>query len=71
MSRPINTLPFGHVRHACRFQSFCQYRGKVTSMSPEELETLKRCDKASGADGSMQRAWQQAAEGVAQRQEQH
>jgi translation initiation factor 3 subunit L len=28
-----------------QFQSFCQYRGKVTTMSPEELENLKRCDK--------------------------
>jgi hypothetical protein len=26
-------------------QSFCQYRGKVTQKSPEELELLKQCDK--------------------------
>lgn len=28
-----------------QFQSFCQYRGKVQSMSPEEIENLKKCDK--------------------------
>lgn len=28
-----------------QFQSFCQYRGKVTSMGPEEIENLKKCDK--------------------------
>lgn len=29
----------------CTPQSFCQYRGKVQSMSPEEIENLKKCDK--------------------------
>ncbi|PNH07077.1 Eukaryotic translation initiation factor 3 subunit L [Tetrabaena socialis] len=29
-----------------QFQSFCQYRGKVQSMSPEEIDNLKKCDKA-------------------------
>ncbi len=29
-------------------QSFCQYRGKVQSMSPEEIENLKKCDKVRG-----------------------
>jgi translation initiation factor 3 subunit L len=28
-----------------QFQSFCQYRGKVSMMSPQELELLKGCDK--------------------------
>ncbi|GLC72487.1 hypothetical protein PLESTF_001252900 [Pleodorina starrii] len=27
-----------------QFQSFCQYRGKVQSMSPEEIENLKKCE---------------------------
>jgi translation initiation factor 3 subunit L len=27
-----------------QFQSFCQYRGKLSTKSPEELELLKRCD---------------------------
>eukprot|EP00983_Pelagomonas_calceolata_P102130 1158771-Pelagomonas_calceolata.AAC.4 len=26
-------------------QSFCQYRGKVSQKTPEELELLKQCDK--------------------------
>lgn len=30
-------------------QSFCQYRGKVQSMSPEEIENLKKCDKVCGS----------------------
>jgi hypothetical protein len=28
-----------------QFQSYCQYRGKVASKSPEEIELLKQCDK--------------------------
>mmetsp|Transcript_19202 Transcript_19202/g.53747 ORF Transcript_19202/g.53747 Transcript_19202/m.53747 type:complete len:518 (-) Transcript_19202:405-1958(-) len=28
-----------------QFQSFCQYRGKVSQKTPEELELLKQCDK--------------------------
>eukprot|EP00798_Chlamydomonas_sp_ICE-L_P001226 gene1226-32567_t len=28
-----------------QFQSFCQYRGKIASKSPEELELLRQCDK--------------------------
>lgn len=28
-----------------QFQSFCQYRGKLTTKTPEELELLKRCDQ--------------------------
>lgn len=28
-----------------QFQSFCQYRGKLTMKSPEELELLKQCDQ--------------------------
>jgi len=28
-----------------QFQSFCQYRGKLTTKTPEELEMLKRCDQ--------------------------
>ncbi|KXZ49005.1 hypothetical protein GPECTOR_24g295 [Gonium pectorale] len=27
-----------------QFQSFCQYRGKVQSMSPEEIENVKKCE---------------------------
>ncbi|EFJ49954.1 hypothetical protein VOLCADRAFT_73984 [Volvox carteri f. nagariensis] len=27
-----------------QFQSFCQYRGKVQSMPPEEIENLKKCE---------------------------
>ena len=34
-------------------QSFCQYRGKVQSMSPEEIENLKKCEvkKVGGVYG--------------------
>lgn len=28
-----------------QFQSFCQYRSKMSQKSPEELELLKKCDK--------------------------
>jgi translation initiation factor 3 subunit L len=28
-----------------QFQSFCQYRGKLSTKTPEELELLKRCDQ--------------------------
>lgn len=28
-----------------QFQSFCQYRGKLSTKTPDELELLKRCDQ--------------------------
>lgn len=28
-----------------QFQSFAQYRSKLTTKSPEEIELLKKCDK--------------------------
>jgi translation initiation factor 3 subunit L len=34
-----------------QFQSFCQYRGKLSTKTPEELELLKRCDQVG--DGAV------------------
>lgn len=31
-----------------QFQSFAQYRAKLTTKSPEEIELLKKCDKVRG-----------------------
>jgi hypothetical protein len=30
-----------------QFQSFAQYRSKLTTKSPEEIELLKKCEKVS------------------------
>eukprot|EP00955_Chlamydomonas_euryale_P101004 365319-Chlamydomonas_euryale.AAC.2 len=34
-----------------QFQSFCQYRAKVSQKSPEELELLKKCEKVCQGRG--------------------
>lgn len=34
-----------------QFQSFCQYRSKISQKSPEELELLKKCESASRDGG--------------------
>jgi translation initiation factor 3 subunit L len=35
-----------------QFQSFCQYRGKVSQKSYEEIELLKQCGHVSGSSSS-------------------
>jgi translation initiation factor 3 subunit L len=32
-----------------QFQSFAQYRAKLSSKSAEEIELLKKCDKVGGS----------------------
>jgi hypothetical protein len=46
-----------------QFQSFCQYRGKLSTKTPEELELLKRCDQVTNPS-AQQRSHPSAASGA-------
>ena len=54
-----------------RAQNFCQYRGKISSKTPEELELLKRCEVHTGGQRRgpphPPRAQQQHAQGASTR----